>query len=158
MAGNLLEIGEQRRQNLSPYLTIRLNFGSIKSSKNNMTLKKYLFSMSFLSLLFWLVFVFVAKLINPETSNWIGFSLFYLSLFLAASSVLALLGFVFRLIFLRKIPPFTLAKTSFRQSFLFSFLLIAILLMLAESLFSWLNIIIVILILSILEYIFISEK
>lgn len=123
-----------------------------------MTLKKYLISMSFLSFLLWAVFVFIAQVVNPETTNWVGLALFYFSLFFASSSALTVLGFVLRLIFSKSNLPFNLVKTSFRQSFLLSFLLIAILIMLAGDLFSWLNIIIVILILSIVEYIFISEK
>lgn len=123
-----------------------------------MTLRKYLISMSFLSLLLWAVFVFIAKSVNPEITNWFGFFLFYISLFFALSSTLTIFGFVFRLVFSKKNLLFNSVRSSFRQSFLLSFLLIAILIMLAENIFSWLNIIIVILILSIVEYIFISEK
>lgn len=123
-----------------------------------MTLKKYLISMSFLSLLLWAVFVFIAQVVNPETTNWIGLGLFYLSLFFSLSSTLTVLGFIFRLIFFKNSLPFSSVNTSFRQSFLLSFLLVVILIMLAGNLFSWLNIAIVVLILSIVEYIFISEK
>ncbi len=123
-----------------------------------MTLRKYLISMSFLSLLLWAVFVFIASVIDPNITNWFGFFLFYLSLFFALSSALTILGFVFRMIFSKKSLLFNSVRSSFRQSFLLSFLFVAILLMLAENIFSWLNIVIVVLILSIVEYIFISEK
>ncbi|PKM91599.1 hypothetical protein CVU82_00075 [Candidatus Falkowbacteria bacterium HGW-Falkowbacteria-1] len=123
-----------------------------------MSLKKYLFFMAFLSLLLWAVFVFIAKAVDPEITNWVGLALFYSSLFLALSGSLAVLGFFVRSLFSKKNLKINLVKTSFRQSFLFSFLLISILFMLAENLFSWLNVIIIILILSILEYIFMSEK
>jgi len=114
--------------------------------------------MSFLSLLLWAVFVFIASVIDPNITNWFGFFLFYLSLFFALSSALTILGFVFRMIFSKKSLLFNSVRSSFRQSFLLSFLFVAILLMLAENIFSWLNIVIVVLILSIVEYIFISEK
>lgn len=123
-----------------------------------MTLKKYLISMSFLSLLLWVVFVFIALAVDPNTTNWVGLALFYASLFLSLSGSFAILGFLFRSIFFKKSLSFYLVKTAFRQSFLFSFLLVSVLLMLAENLFSWLNIMILIIILSIVEYIFISEK
>lgn len=123
-----------------------------------MTLRKYLISMSVLSLLLWAVFVFIAKSIDPEITNWLGFFLFYTTLFFSLSSTLTVFGFIFRLMFFKKNLLFNSVRSSFRQSFLLSFLLISILIMLAENIFSWLNIIIVILILSIVEYIFISEK
>lgn len=123
-----------------------------------MSLKKYLFFMSFLSLFLWFIFVFIVNLIDPEFTNWIGLFLFYFSLFLALSGSFAVLGFLCRSVFNKKDLKISLVKNSFRQSFLLSFLIISILFMLAENLFSWLNLIIVILILSILEYIFMSEN
>lgn len=123
-----------------------------------MTLRKYLISMSFLSLLLWAIFIFITSSIDPNITNFFGFFLFYFSLFFALSSTLSVLGFIFRIIFFKKSLLFNSVRSAFRQSFLLSFLFIAILLMLAENIFSWFNIIIVILILSIIEYIFISEK
>lgn len=67
-----------------------------------MTLKNYLFVMSALTAVCWGIFMFVAGLIDPVATNWLGFSLFYLSLFLALSGTFALFGFLFRLIALKK--------------------------------------------------------
>lgn len=123
-----------------------------------MTLKKYILSLSSLVLITWAIFIFLATMINPETSNWLGFTFFYFSLFLALSGTINILSFLIRRNIFKKNLDFHLAKSSFRQSFLFSFLIIAIMFMLAENLFSWLNIIILIIILSIIEYILISDS
>ncbi len=123
-----------------------------------MTLKKYLLSLGGLVILTWTIFFFLATMISPETSNWIGFTFFYASLFLALSGSINLISFSIRRHFLKYNIDFYLAKNSFRQSFLFSFLIISVLFMLAENLFSWLNIIILIIILSIIEYILIGDS
>lgn len=122
-----------------------------------MTLKKYLLSLGILTLISWGLFFFLATSINPETGNWPSFTFFYFSLFLALSGTINLIGYFVRHYFLKHTLDVYLAKNSFRQSFLFSFLIISVLFMLAENLFSWVNIIILIIILSIIEYILISD-
>ncbi|MFA5644125.1 MAG: hypothetical protein WC928_01200 [Patescibacteria group bacterium] len=122
-----------------------------------MTLKKYFFSIGLLTLFLWALFIFLALIINPETSDWVGFVFFYSSLFLALSGTIIIIGFNIRKKQLQKNLAFYLVKTSFRQAFLFSLLITATLFMLAENLFSWLNILILILILSITEYILINN-
>ncbi len=123
-----------------------------------MTLKKYLLSFSAIVLLTWGIFIFLAVMIDPETSNWISFILFYFSLFLALGGTINIFGLLLRRRLLKNSLNFHLAKSSFRQSFLFSFLLVSVLFMLAENLFSWLNILILIIILSIIEYALISDS
>jgi hypothetical protein len=123
-----------------------------------MTLKKYLLSFSVIVLLTWGIFIFLAMMINPETSNWLSFALFYFSLFLSLGGTINIFGLLLRRRLLKNSLNFHLAKSSFRQSFLFSFLLVSILFMLAENLFSWLNILILIIILSIIEYVLISDS
>lgn len=123
-----------------------------------MTLKKYLLSFSSVVLLTWIIFIFLITTINPETSNWLSFALFYFSLFLAIGGTINVFGLLIRRRLLKNMLNFHLAKDSFRQSFLFSFLLVSILFMLAENLFSWLNILIIIIILSIIEYILINDS
>lgn len=123
-----------------------------------MTLKKFLSLMSGLTFLLFLVFIFIFNVINPETSTWLGFTLFYFSLFLCLSGVFIIFGYLLRKKFSKKTINFYLIRDSFRQSFLFSFLIISTLFMLAENLFSWTNIIILVIILSIIEYILINEK
>ena len=83
-----------------------------------MTLRTYIILMSIMSLLCWGVWVFILFLVNPETTNWIGFSLFYSSLFLAIVGTAAIIGFFIRFVLLKQELAFRLVKEAFRQSFL----------------------------------------
>jgi len=122
-----------------------------------MSLKKYLTGMTVATIITWLLFIFILSKIDPEITNWIGFLFFYFALFLGLSGTISILGFLIRKKIMKETLIFYSVKSSFRQSFLFSFLVVAVLFMLAENLFSWLNIIILIAVLSILEYILISK-
>jgi len=112
--------------------------------------------MTITTLLCWTAFIFVVWTVNPGITNWIGFLLFYLSLFLALVGSAALVGFLIRFIGLKQELAFRSVKIAFRQSFLFAFLIIAILFLLAHGLFTWLNSMFLILGLSILEFFLIS--
>ena len=123
-----------------------------------MTLRAYLIIMSITTLLCWSAFTFVLLNVNPETTNWLGFLLFYLSLFLSLVGAGALIGFVIRFIGLRRELVFRSVREAFRQSFLFSFLIIAVLFLLSKNLFSWLNLALLIIGLSVLEFFLISYR
>lgn len=116
-----------------------------------MTLRSYLLVMSVLTAVCWGIFFFVAGMIDPFTTNWLGFLLFYASLFLALSGLATLIGFVFRFVVLRKDLAFQVVKVAFRQSFLFSLFLISGLFLKSENLLNWLNIILLIVAFTILE-------
>jgi hypothetical protein len=96
------------------------------------------------------------RTVNPEVTNAIGFLLFYLSLFLAVSGSAAIIGFVVRFIGLKHELVFNSVKQAFRQSFLFAFLIISALFLLSKDLFSWLNLLLLIAGLSMLEFFLIS--
>lgn len=117
-----------------------------------MTLKNYLSIMGLLTIILWGVFILILCLINPETTNILGFILFYLSLFLALSGTAALTGFFVRFKWRKQALMITAVKIAFRQSFLFAFLIVAILWLLSQNLFSWLNLILLIIIISVLEF------
>jgi hypothetical protein len=123
-----------------------------------MTLKKYLLTMLSLTVVCWGLFLFVANLVNPETTNWLGFVLFYLSLFIALSGTAALLGFVIRFVALKKELAFNLVRNSFRQSFLFSCFIIILLMLKSQALFNWLNLVLLLIIFTILELFLVSLK
>jgi hypothetical protein len=112
--------------------------------------------MSIATVLCWVAFGFVIKTVNPETTNWLGFSLFYISLFLSLVGTSAIVGFVARFVFLRHELAFRAVKSAFRQSFFFSFLVVALLYFLAHNLFTWLNLIYLVLGLTALEFFLIS--
>jgi hypothetical protein len=123
-----------------------------------MTLKNYLFVMSVLTAVCWSIFFFVADIINPFSTNWLGFLLFYTSLFIALVGLSTLVGFLFRFVILKKGLAFNLVKLSFRQSFLFSLFLVSALFLQANSLLTWLNLLFLILIFSVLEIFLLSRK
>ncbi len=123
-----------------------------------MTLKKYLYVMAVLSFLAGLLFFFVADLIDPERTNWLGFLLFYSSLFVFLSGIASLLGFLSRFVILKRDLVFNSVKIAFRQSFMFSLFVISSLILKAEGLFSWLNISLLLAAFLILEVFMISYK
>ena len=123
-----------------------------------MSLKKYLIATTALTLLSWAIFIFLLNFTSPETNSWIIFSLFYFSLFLALNGFFTLIGFIIRRKIFHKSLTFYSLRSASRQSFLFSFLIIALLFMLAQNIFSWFNIFLLVAILAIIEYILIQEK
>ncbi|MBN2853963.1 hypothetical protein JXK06_00270 [Patescibacteria group bacterium] len=122
-----------------------------------MTLKNYILAMSVLTVICWGVFVFIAGTINPFSTNWLGFLLFYISLGVALIGTSSILGLAFRFFFAKDEAVFNSVKNSFRQSFLFSLFIIALLILKSANYFSWLNLILLIIIFTILE-IFLSSK
>jgi len=106
----------------------------------------------------WGVFIFLASLIDPLATNFLGFLLFYLALFLALSGTAALIGFIIRFIARKEKLAFNLVKLAFRQSFLFSLFMILLLILKSKHLFNWLNLSLLIIIFTILELFLISYK
>jgi hypothetical protein len=123
-----------------------------------MTLKNYLLVMGILTAVCWGIFIFVAGLVDPTATNFIGFALFYASLFLALTGAGALIGFLTRAMVKKKELTFNLVKIAFRQSFLFSLFIIFLLILKAQQLFNWLNLALLVIIFTILELFLISYK
>lgn len=121
-----------------------------------MTLKSYLITMFLITVFCWGVFVFIVNLINPESTNFIGFILFYLSLFLSLIGSSAIIGFFLRFVVLRRQLVFYAVKTAFRQSFLFSLFLVSLLFLFSQALVTWFNLVLLLIIFTILEIIFSS--
>ena len=116
-----------------------------------MTLKNYLVVMSVLTAFCWGLFFFVASLVDPTGTNWLGFALFYLTLFVSLSGTISLIGFLMRFAARRQELAFNLVKKSFRQSFLLALFLIILLILKAQNLFNWLNLALLIVVFTILE-------
>lgn len=123
-----------------------------------MTLKNYLIAMAALTAACWGIFRFLAGMIDPETTNWLGFCLFYFSLFIALIGTAALVGSLFRFVLMKKELAFNSVKLAFRQSFLFALFLVFALFLKANDLFNWFNLILLIIIFSVLELFFINYK
>jgi len=116
-----------------------------------MTLKNYLIVMGLLSVLAWSIFILILNIIDPLATNWLGLSLFYVSLFLSLSGTAALLGFFVRFVALRHSLVFYAVSNAFRQSFLFALFISISFLLLSLELFTWLNISLLLIIFVILE-------
>jgi len=121
-----------------------------------MTLRSYLTIMIITNLVAWSIFSFILNLVDPAFTNWIGFLLFYVSLFIAISGTAAIIGFLVRFVALKKDLIFYSVKTAFRQSFLFAFLIVASLFLSAQDLLTWINLLLLIIILTIFEFFLIS--
>ncbi len=112
--------------------------------------------MSLSTLLCWGAWIYILFNIDPETSNYLGFVLFYATLFLSLSGTFAILGLVLRFVALKRKLVFHFVGTAFRQSFLFSFLILAILFLQARGLLTWLNLIFLAGALVLLEFFWLS--
>lgn len=114
--------------------------------------------MSLASIVCWMVFVFILFSIDPFETNWPGFALFYFSLGLSLAGTFSLAGFLIRFNILKKDLVFKQVAEAFRQSFLVSLLLIAILILLAKGLFTWMNLFLLVLGVFLLEYFWASRQ
>lgn len=122
-----------------------------------MTLKKYLMLTALATAVCWTVFLFVSSIVNPELTSWLGFLVFYLALFMAVSGTASLIGFLIRFVALKHELVFYAVKIAFRQSFLFALFVIAILMLLAQGLFNWLNLLMLIAVFVIAETVMIHS-
>ena len=104
------------------------------------------------------VFGYIAWTVNPEITNWVGFLLFYSSLFLSIVGAAAIFGFVIRFITFRREFAARLVIEAFRQSFLFGALVIVVLVLLSRDMFNWVNLAFLIIGLSVLEFFLVSYK
>lgn len=94
--------------------------------------------------------------IDPFSTNWLGMTLFYASLMVSVTGLAAIIGFIFRFVVLRKKLAASAVIISFRQAFVIALLIALILFLLAEQLFSWLNVVLLIIGFTSLELFLIS--
>lgn len=123
-----------------------------------MTLKSYLAIMLLATLICWSAWAVVINSVNPETTNWVGFALFYASLFLAIVGTAAIVGFVVRFIALRQELVFRHVAVAFRQSFLLAVLVVGSLLLQSYRMFSWQNALYLVVAVTVLEFFLISYR
>jgi hypothetical protein len=106
----------------------------------------------------WAAWAVVVQSINPETTNWIGFLLFYGSLFLAVVGTSALVGFCIRFVLLRKELVLRQVAVAFRQSFLFAVIIVGSLILQSFRMLTWYNALLLVVALTVLEFFLISYK
>lgn len=121
-----------------------------------MTLKAYLVLMSIATLVAVGCFMMVAGLVDPFTTNSLGLLMFYASLFITVMGAASILGFIFRFVIFRRRLAMSAVTTSFRQAFLTAFVTVAVFWMFSQQLFSWLNLLAIIIGFSALEFFLLS--
>lgn len=111
------------------------------------------------TVLSWLSWGIVIFSIDPQQIGFLGFFFFYFSLLLALFGTIFLVGFFVR--FKLQKGSFKITyylKTSFRQALFFSILIIGSVILQSQGLLTWWNIILFILILTALEFFFITKQ
>jgi hypothetical protein len=104
------------------------------------------------TLLTWGAWVLVIFFLDPATAGWLGFTVFYLALYLALTGSFSLLGLVLRHYILKNELIYQQVTISFRQAFSFSFLVVAALFLQSKQLLTWWNMVFLIIALTFLEF------
>ncbi len=123
-----------------------------------MTLRQYLILMTISAIFCWGIWGFVLYSVDPTAAGILGFIFFYFSLFLSLTGTLAVLGLLLRMKFGKEGLVFKTVTISFRQATLLSFLVIGSLILKSQGIFTWWNIIFLVLALTVLEFFFMSYK
>ena len=123
-----------------------------------MSLNKYLIFMGLGALIAWGAWLFVIYGMNPEEAGILVFVFFYLTLFFALTGTFSVIGFFIRKLALKNELAFRHVVVSFRQAILFSILIVGSLFLESRGLLTWWNVILFILILTVLEFFFISFR
>lgn len=121
-----------------------------------MTTRKYLVYLILITVIAWTLWIMVVKYIDPTTGLKVALLLFYLSLFFSLAGSFALMGYFLRMLTTSKEIAKHRLNISGRQGILFSVLIIISLILKAGNHLNWLTIIITILILSLIEFLFLS--
>jgi len=116
-----------------------------------MSLKYYLNLMFICTLICWAIFVSVILFVNPEKTGFLGFLLFYSSLFLSILGTGSLLGFILGARLKRR-PIFSEVSLAFRRSLWLSMFIIIVLILKRANLFYWWNILLLFLFFLVLEF------
>lgn len=110
------------------------------------------------TLICWSAWAVVINSVNPETTNGVGFALFYTSLFLAIVGTAAIVGFIIRFAALRQELVFRHVAVAFRQSFLLAALIVGALLLQSYRLLSWQNALYLVIAVTVLEFFLVSYR
>lgn len=123
-----------------------------------MTLRQYLTWMAVGTMVSWGAFLLVLSFLHPDIAGALGFLFFYLSLFLSITGTLTLLGFAWRYLRHREEVLFRHVSISFRQGALLAFMVVAALFLQTKGLFTWYNIGLLVLGLTLLEYFWLTAR
>lgn len=109
------------------------------------------------ALISFIAWIYVLFNIDPTQTSALGFLFFYASLCLTLIGLFSLIGFGARKIFMKQELDFRHVYVSFRQAVFIGFILIIALLLQSRNLFSWLNVIFLIIALTALDFFLVSK-
>ncbi|MFA5076393.1 MAG: hypothetical protein WC480_03185 [Patescibacteria group bacterium] len=121
-------------------------------------MKRYLILMTVATLVCWVAWMIVLFRVNPLEAEVLNFIFFYLAFFLALTGTFSILGLIFRIWLVKHELVIKHAGTAFRQAVWFSILIIGSLILLKLGLLIWWVIVLLIFILAILEFFFLSYQ
>ena len=121
-----------------------------------MKLKHYLLINLGAAIVFWLLWFMVLFRVDPLSTNWLGWGLFYLTMFAAVFSTMSLFGFILRFSLIRQQLAHRAVIIAFRQAALIAIGVVVILWLLSRRLFSWFNLFILAGGLAMLEFFMLS--
>ncbi|MDD2757869.1 MAG: hypothetical protein PHD72_00655 [Patescibacteria group bacterium] len=105
-----------------------------------MTLRQYLIIMSIATAVCWAVWASVVFFYDPQSAGFIGFSLFYLSLFLSLLGTFSVIGFFIRAKMVKNDEiVFRYIKKTFRQGIFFATFILLLLFLQQHKLLTWWN-------------------
>lgn len=123
-----------------------------------MTLKQYLIWMSVGTVLSWGAVLGVLTFMNPNEAGTLGLLFFYITVFLAITGTLTLLGFAWHYFRHREQVLFRQVTMSFRQGIILSFMGVSALFLSANNLLTWWNLGLLVVGLTLLEFFWLSVK
>jgi len=123
-----------------------------------MTFKNFLIVMLIGTLGAWLAWAVILFSIDPVETSVIGFIFFYTTLVIALVGTFTIIGTSIRVLFRKKVVISRHVTTAFRQSILFSFLLIGTLIMISQDLLRWWSLVFFILVATLIELFFRTSR
>ena len=123
-----------------------------------MTYKDYSIVMAIATVAAWVAWIVVLVAIDHSSSGWLGFLFFFLTLGIAIMGTLSIVGAGIRIWIRREELVSRHVSRSFRQGLLLALLGIGALGLLAASLFTWWTALLLILIISLFELVFLSAQ
>ena len=124
-----------------------------------MTFRMYLVFMTIATVLSWGAWVLVLNTTNPQEAGTGGFIVFYLTLCMALLGTLTLFGTAYRVLFLRREGVMAReVRIAFRHAVLLSLAAIGALVFSAQGWLHWWVLVLLLVLLSIIEYIFLLRE
>ena len=123
-----------------------------------MNLKQLIITVLLATTICWGIWCLIVFQIDPADAGYLGFFLFYVSIFFSLLGTFFLITFAVRKITNKLAMEYRIVSMSFRQSFFFALTGVSVLFLQSKGLLTWWNILLLVLSLGILEFFFLSFK